>query len=720
MMQQFLKLNNELLNEYETTGVIDRNKDMEATRSYFLDVLIPKLRSYIDHEDKIKFLVEAGYYEKEVLEMYDMDFIVSLYEQAYAYKFRFSTFMSASKFYDSYAMKSRDGKEILERYEDRIVITALYLARGDKQLATEAVDAIICGYQPATPTFLNSGKQARGELVSCFILSLDDSMNSIGENYSYCLELSRLGGGVSSNLTDLRCEGDPIKGVENAASGVVPVAKQLEMGFGYSNQLGQRQGSGAVYLNIFHGDIEAFIDTKKSNADEKIRLATLSTGIVVPAIFFELMERDAEMALFSPYDIKKEYGLRMSEISITEMYYELLDNPKIRKLKYLNARDLYTEIKKSQFESGYPFEMNDDTMNNANPLKAIGRIKNTNLCTEIAQSQKTSVITDKNKPNIYGFDVSCNLGSIDAHAVCATIRNFGKFVDTATQLLSNVSDMTSIVNVPSVEIGNDRMNAIGLGLMNFEGHCTFHNVLYGSADSVSFADSLGEALDYYSLLASTKLAQKHGHSFEGFEISEYATGEYTARQKAQHIDPTPTARRMLGYVPVISVEMWDSLQKQIDMHGVYNAYRLAIAPTGSISYVRSCTASVGPVNQKVEIRDYQDSRTVYPMPFLTKENEENYLDAYEVSPFAMIDVYAALQKHVDQAISMTLYITDDWNTEMLTKAYYYAFKKGIKSVYYVRQKQKKQKRILEFASVRGGASQYAQNQSLGECEACSI
>lgn len=254
--------------------------------------------------------------------------------------------MSASKFYDSYAMKSRDGEEILEKYEDRIVIIALYLAQGNTALAERSVEAMMEAYQPATPTALNSGKKARGELVSCFKLSMDDSMNSIAENIGYCLELSRLGGGVGVNLTDLRPLGDPIKEILNRASGVIPVAKLLENSFSYSNQLGQRNGSGVVYLNIFHADIENFISSKKPNADDKIRLATLSTGIIIPSIFFELMKRDKDIVLFSPYDIFKEYGKRMSEISISEMYYELLDNPKIRKIKRLNARKLYTEVKK--------------------------------------------------------------------------------------------------------------------------------------------------------------------------------------------------------------------------------------------------------------------------------------------------------------------------------------------------------------------------------------
>lgn len=685
-MKQYLKLNNDILNRYRATGELDLAKDKEATRRYFLEDVNVRLRYFIDIEEKVRYLVDEGYYEKEFLELYSMDFIKQMYKKAYSYKFRFPSFMSASKFYESYAMKSRDGKEILEKYEDRIVIIALYLAQGDEALAEKAIEAVMTAYQPATPTALNSGKKARGELVSCFKLTMDDTMNSIAENIGYCLELSRLGGGVGVNLTDLRPLGDPIKGILNRASGVMPVAKLLENSFSYSNQLGQRNGSGVVYLNVFHGDIEAFISSKKPNADDKIRLATLSTGIILPDIFFELMRRDKDIVLFSSYDIFKEYGKRMSEISITEMYYEFLDNPNIRKLKRLNARKLYTEIKKAQFESGYPFEIFDDNVNNTHPLKEIGRVKMSNLCTEILQYQQTSVVTDQNEPNEYGLDVSCNLGSIDIHEA-TKVQDFGQLVDTAMRLLTNVSTMTDIVNVPSVSKANKVMHSVGLGVMNLHGHLVQSGIRYGSKESIEFIDAFMESLNYHSLKASMEIAKQKNETFYRFEESDYASGVYfeTYINKVEK-ELTPEVIKALGGTPIITQNMWQQLKSDVLEHGLFHSYRLAIAPTGSISYIRSCTASISPVTERVEVRDYADSRTIYPMPFLTNDNQELYTEAYEVNPYELIDLYAAAQKHVDQGISMTLYVTDQWNTEQLAKAYIYAWTKGIKTVYYVRQR----------------------------------
>lgn len=695
-MKEYLRLNNEIANTYYTTGHIDLDKEKESTRRYFLESVNNRVRHFLDLEEKIKYMIDENYYESEFIEKYDFSFIKEMFKLAYSYNFRFPSYMSASKFYEGYALKSRDGKEILEKYEDRIVIMSLFLADGDKELAEKSIKDVITTYQPATPTVMNSGKKARGELVSCFKLIFDDTMNSISENIGYCLELSKLGGGVGNLLTDLRPLGDPIKGIENRASGVMPVAKLLENSFSYANQLGSRAGSGVIWLNIFHGDIEEFISAKKPNADEKIRLSTLSTGIIIPDIFFELMNQDKNIVLFSPYDIYKEYGKRMSEISITEMYYKLLDNPRIRKLKRINARKLYTEIKKSQFESGYPFEMFDDNVNNNHALKGLGRVKMSNLCSEILQVQTTSQITDKNFENNYGMDVSCNLGSLDIHNATKH-ENFESLIDVSNRMLIAVSDRTSIENVPSVKKANNLMHSVGLGVMNLHGHLVSQGIKYDSQEALQFVDLFMESMNYYSIKSSMQIAKERGQKFYGFEKSEYATGEYFDKilgDKKIYTNIT----KSLGNVPLITSKMWVELAKEVMKYGLYSAYRLAIAPTGSISYIRSSTASLAPITEKVETRDYADSRTIYPMPFLTNENKELYDEAYDINQFKMIDLYATAQKHIDQGISMTLYIKDTWDTEMLTKLYAYAHHKQIKTVYYVRQRM----------------------QTLEECVACSI
>lgn len=697
-MKNYLVLNNEVLNTYKTTGLIDREKDKEATRDFFFEEINRKTMFFHTLEEKINYLKREGYYETEFLDKYSFKFIKKIFQIAYSYKFRFPTFMSASKFYSSYALKTRDGENFLERYEDRMSIVALYLAQGNRKKAENWIHFLMRSYQPATPSFLNAGKKARGELVSCFKIGMSDSMNSIAHNIGNALQLSKIGGGVGINLTDLRGAKDPIKGIENRASGVMPVAKLLENSFSYANQLGQRAGSGVVWLNIFHSDIEDFISAKKPNADEKIRLATLNTGIIIPDIFFELAKQDKDIVLFSPYDIKKEYGKTMSEISITEMYYELLENPNIRKIKRLNARKLYTEIKKSQVESGYPFEMFDDNANKVHPLKKIGRVKISNLCTEIMQLMESSEINDYYEVDIIGLDVSCNLGSLDIHNAVKE-ESFENLIKASMEMLTQVSILTNIDNVPSVSKANKLMNSVGLGVMNLHGHLVSQEIYYGSDEANEFIDAFFTALNYYSIKASVETAKKRKQKFYRFEDSEYASGEFFKRYYEKELTITSEkAKKALGNVPIITIKMWKELAQEVKEHGMFHAYRLAIAPTGSISYIRSCSASMQPITERVEVRDYADSRTIYPMPFLTNENKELYVEAYDMDMFKMIDSYAIAQKHVDQAISMTLYIKDNWTTEQLAKVYIYAWLKGIKSVYYVRQRM----------------------QTIEECASCSI
>ena len=301
---------NAMLNLYDEDGKIQFDADKRAAREYFLQHVNQNTVFFHSLKERLDYLVEKEYYEPTVLAKYPFEFIQELNDLAYSKKFRFETFLGAFKYYTSYTLKTFDGKRYLERFEDRVVMTALGLADGDQKLATDLVDEIISGrFQPATPTFLNSGKAQRGELVSCFLLRIEDNMESISRGINSSLQLSKRGGGVALLLSNIRESGAPIKQIENQSSGIIPVMKLLEDSFSYANQLGARQGAGAVYLNAHHPDIMRFLDTKRENADEKIRIKTLSLGVVVPDITFELAKNGEDMYLFSPYDVEKVYGV---------------------------------------------------------------------------------------------------------------------------------------------------------------------------------------------------------------------------------------------------------------------------------------------------------------------------------------------------------------------------------------------------------------------------
>ncbi|KUG58246.1 ribonucleotide-diphosphate reductase subunit alpha [Nesterenkonia jeotgali] len=675
-----------MLNLYGPDGEIQFEADQLAARQYFLDHVNTNTVFFHNLEEKLGYLVKNDYYEPETLEQYSQEFISAIFDRAYAAKFRFPTFLGAFKFYTSYALKTFDGDRYLERYEDRVTMVALHLARGDEQLAIKMVDEMISGrFQPATPTFLNSGKKQRGELVSCFLLRIEDNMESIARAINSSLQLSKRGGGVALSLTNIRENGAPIKHIQNQSSGVIPVMKLLEDSFSYANQLGARQGAGAVYLNAHHPDIFRFLDTKRENADEKIRIKTLSLGVVVPDITFELAKKNEPMYLFSPYDVQRVYGKAFSEISVTEKYHEMVDDARIRKTK-INAREFFQTLAEIQFESGYPYVMFEDTVNRANPIA--GRISMSNLCSEILQVSEPSEFADDLSYSEIGKDISCNLGSMNI-AKAMDSPHFGQTIETAIRTLTAVSDMSYINSVPSIAEGNRRSHAIGLGQMNLHGYLARERVHYGSEEGIDFTNIYFYTVLFHALRASNQLAIETGQSFDGFENSQYASGEFFEKYTEQVWAPaTEKVRELFAHVDIPSQADWRELKASVMAHGIYNQNLQAVPPTGSISYINNSTSSIHPVASKIEIRkEGKLGRVYYPAPYLTNDNLEYYQDAYEIGYEKIIDTYAAATQHVDQGLSLTLFFKDTASTRDINKAQIYAWRKGIKTLYYIRLRQ---------------------------------
>lgn len=692
---------NAQLNLYDAEGRIQFDADRKAARQYFLQHVNQNTVFFHDLEEKLAYLVDEGYYEAEVLQQYEFADVKALFKQAYAHKFRFPTFLGAFKYYTSYTLKTFDGKRYLERFEDRVTMVALYLARGDVALARNLVDEMMTGrFQPATPTFLNAGKRARGELVSCFLLRIEDNMESIARGINSALQLSKRGGGVALSLTNLREAGAPIKKIQNQSSGVVPVMKLLEDSFSYANQLGARQGAGAVYLHAHHPDIMSFLDTKRENADEKIRIKTLSLGVVIPDITFELARNNEDMYLFSPYDVERVYGVPFSEISVTEKYREMVDDGRIHKKK-INARRFFQTLAEIQFESGYPYIVFEDTVNRANPIK--GRITMSNLCSEILQVSEASTFNEDLSFDHVGKDISCNLGSLNI-AKTMDSEDFSKTIETAIRGLTAVSDLSDIQAVPSVARGNRMSHAIGLGQMNLHGYLARERVMYGSEEALDFTNMYFLAVAYEAIKASCLIAKERGMRFEGFEDSKYATGEYFA--KYIEGDWTPKTERCRELLAASSIriptpEDWKALAADVAAHGMYNQNLQAIPPTGSISYINNSTSSIHPIVSRIEIRkEGKIGRVYYPAPYMTNDNLEYYVDAYEIGPERIIDTYAVATQHVDQGLSLTLFYPDTVTTRDINKSYIYAWRKGIKTLYYMRLRQM----ALEGTEVEGCVS----------------
>jgi ribonucleoside-diphosphate reductase alpha chain len=514
---------NAMINLWGADQKLQLEKDKLAVRKYFLDHVNQNTVFFHSLKERLDYLVENEYYEKEILDQYSFEFIEKLEQLAYSKKFRFEAFMGAYKFYTGYALKTFDGTRYLERFEDRVVMVALTLAAGDEAMAINMVEEIISGrFQPATPTFLNCGKKQRGEFVSCFLLRIEDNMESIARGINSALQLSKRGGGVALSLSNVREYGAPIKKIEGQSSGIIPVMKLLEDSFSYANQLGARQGAGAVYLNAHHPDIMRFLDTKRENADEKIRIKTLSIGVVVPDITLELAKNGEDMYLFSPYDVEKVYGVPFGDISVTEKYHEMVDDPRIRKSK-IKARELFERIAELQFESGYPYVMYEDTVNAANPIQ--GRINMSNLCSEILQVNTPTTYNADLSYDEIGKDISCNLGSMNI-AMAMDGGDLGLTVETSIRALTAVSDMSNIESVRSISDGNHKSHAIGLGQMNLHGYLAREKVHYGSEESIDFTNIYFYTVLFHALKASNKIAIERKSYFHNFENSKYASGEF--------------------------------------------------------------------------------------------------------------------------------------------------------------------------------------------------
>lgn len=690
----YFELNNEINRPVD--GQIPLNKDQEALEAFFKENVDPNTMAFSSTKEKIDYLIGEDFIEAEFIQKYSIEFIDSLYTFLNEQNFQFKSFMAAYKFYSQYALKSNDGTLYLERYEDRVAFNALYFADGNEELALSIADEMIHQrYQPATPSFLNAGRKRRGELVSCFLLQVTDDMNSIGRSINSALQLSRIGGGVGISLNNLREAGAPIKGYEGAASGVVPVMKLFEDSFSYSNQLGQRQGAGVVYLNVFHPDIEMFLSTKKENADEKIRVKTLSLGLTVPDKFYELARKKEVMYLFSPYSVEKEYGVPFSYVDITAEYDNLVANPKIRKTT-IKARDLENEISKLQQESGYPYIINIDEANRQNPID--GKVIMSNLCSEILQVQQPSAINDKQEYEVLGTDISCNLGSTNIPNLMNS-TDFGKSVRTMTRALTFVTEASNIEVVPSIKNGNDLNHTIGLGAMGLHSYFAKNQMEYGSPESIDFTNIYFMLLNYWTLVESNNIAKERGESFANFENSDYAKGTYFDKYIDNDYAPQfEKVKELFADIFVPSARDWEALRDVVKVSGLFHQNRLAVAPNGSISYINDTSASIHPITRLIEERQEKKiGKIYYPAPYLSNETLPYYTSAYDMDMRKVIDVYATAQQHIDQGMSMTLFMRSEipeglyeWKdtpkqtTRDLNILRHYAFHKGIKSIYYIR------------------------------------
>jgi len=690
-------------------GVINLKADKEAVRAYFIEYVNKHTRFFHSLDEKTEYMLDNELWSMDTVEVFPFEDFKELFKIAYSYKFRFESLLGAIKFYSTYALKDMDGETILERFEDRVVMTAIHLSGGDLAQADDLIRIIITGrFQPATPTFLNAGRARGGAMVSCFLLRMEDNLESIARVYASGMQLSKRGGGVGILLTNMRESGAPLKGVPGVGRGIVPIMKNLGDQFSHIDQLGMRQGAGAVYLNAHHPDIMQFLDPKRENAAEKIRIKTLSLGVVIPDITFHLAKDNKDMYLFSPYDVERVEGKPMSECSVTENYHKWVEDERITKKK-VSARRFFQTLSEIQFESGYPYVLFEDTANKFHAMKHAGRINLSNLCSEIAQLNSASTMEDDLTYTHVGDDISCNLGSLNVQKMLELDREeFIGTVRVAVRALDQVSRLTDINAVPTVAQGNRKSRSIGLGQMNLHGALAHNMLEYGSEEALALWDNYMALVTYAAMLESVELAKQYGtHAY--WDGCEYHTGEWFRRttdvwlEKNNHKAPT-----ILGVLRSPSVVEWNDLEDAVRRNGMANAYLQTIPPTGSISYINNSTSSIHPIASKIEIRkEGKIGRVYYPAPHMRTENLHLYKDAYEIGYEKLIDTYAVSQHWIDQSQSCTLFLKAEATTRDLDRARIYAWRKGLKSLYYIRLRQ------LGLEGTRVG-------EDVDECVACQL
>lgn len=681
-VKNWILLNNQVMSK-DAEGNYDLDKDKEAVRSYFVEHVNKYTVFFHDLREKLDYLIENQYYI-DFYKKYKFSDIEEVFDLVYAKKFRFPSFMSAFKFYQNYALRDNTGEFFLERYEDRIVAVVLFLADGDKKKALEYAKLMINQeYQPATPTFLNAGKVRAGQMVSCFLDEVGDNLTGIGYAIDEGMKLSSIGGGVAYNFSKLRARGEAIKGIDGRASGVMPVLKIMEDVFSYANQLGQRPGAGAAYLNIFHWDIEEFLDSKKVNVDEKIRIKSLSIGVIAPGKFMELVAEDKDMYVFAPLTVRQAFGFDLDEMDMDEMYDQLVEHPQVKKRK-LDARQLLVRIAQVQKESGYPYLFFKDNANKDHALRQLGSVKFSNLCTEIMQLSEVSDIGQYYEKDQIRRGISCNLGSLNIVNVMENKR-IKQVVKGAIDALTQVSDITDIDIVPSIKKANEELHSVGLGAMNLHGYLVKNQIAYESREALDFCNVFFMMMNFYSLERSMEIAKERKTTFKDFEQSDYATGEYFTKYLEKDFVPqTDKVKALFDGIKIPTIDDWKVLADKVKKYGLYNAYRLAIAPTQSVSYIQSATSSIMPIVDPIEVREYGDSTTFYPMPFLTNDNIFYYKSAYDMDQKNVIKLVSVVQRHIDQGISTILHTNSNETTRDIAKYYIYAHKMGLKSLYYTR------------------------------------
>jgi ribonucleoside-diphosphate reductase alpha chain len=638
---------------------------------------------YENFVDLIQILIDEQIYTKKLLTYYTKEEITEIGNAIVPERDYFFTYIGLKTLSDRYLARSKE-KKTYELPQERFMIIAMVLmSQEDKSnrlhLVKESYWALSHLYMTvATPTLANAGK-SYGQLSSCFIDTIDDSLQSIYDSNTDIANLSKHGGGIGVYLGKIRSRGSDIRGFKGVSSGVLPWMKQLNNTAVSVDQLGQRQGAVAVYLDVWHKDIFPFLDSRLNNGDERQRTHDLFTGVSIPDVFMEAVEKREDWYLFDPHEVREVMGFSLEDYfderkgarSFREKYSQCVAHPYLSKEK-VPAIEVMKRIMVSQLETGTPYMFYRDEVNRMNPNNHEGMVYCSNLCTEITQNQKPTVqeeqfveegkIITVQSP---GEFVVCNLSSINlGRAIPAGILK--RLIPIQVRMLDNVIECNTIP-VLQAQLTNQSYRGVGLGTFGWAHLLAKKQIDWESEEALDYTQEVYEAVSYLAIEASSELAIEKG-SYPLFEGSDWQTGEFFVKRT---FDQEGSWN-------------WQALKDKVSRNGMRNGYLLAVAPNSSTSLIAGSTASIDPVFKKFYSEEKKDYKIPVTAPDLTHETYGYYPSAYDVDQHASIKQNSIRQKYIDQSISFNLYVRNTIQAKELLTLHLDAWKLGLKTTYYTR------------------------------------
>ena len=633
---------------------------------------------------KVKYMTEEGLYGDYILQNYSEEEINEAATFIDPERNKLLNYSGLDLLLKRYVIKNYSGK-VIERVQEMFLGIALHLAMPEKEDRLMWVRRIYdllskLEVTMATPTLSNSRKPSH-QLSSCFIDTVPDSLDGIYRSLDNFSQVSKFGGGMGMYFGKVRATGGNIRGFKGVAGGVIRWMRLVNDTAVAVDQLGMRQGAVAVYLDVWHKDLPEFLQLRTNNGDDRMKAHDIFPAICYPDLFWKMAEEDMNQnwSLFCPNEIMRIKGYCLEDCYGEEWERKYLDCVNDQRLsrRVISIKDIVRLVLRSAVETGTPFTFNRDTVNRANPNVHKGMIYCSNLCTEIAQNMAPietvskevetkdgdTVVVTTTRP---GEFVVCNLASLSLGRLpLEDEEKMKEKVATVVRALDNVINL-NFYPVPYAQLTNQRYRSIGLGISGYHHALAKRRIKWESEEHLEFMDKVFETINRAAILASSNLAKEKG-SYQFFEGSDWQTGAYFDKR---------------GYD---SAE-WQDVRKTVALQGMRNAYLLAVAPTSSTSIIAGTTAGLDPIMKRFFLEEKKGSMLPRVAPELSDETYWMYKSAYLINQKWSVRASGVRQRHIDQAQSMNLYITNDFTMRQILDLYLLAWKEGVKTIYYVRSK----------------------------------